>query len=161
MFQVVALGLWGNYSSSHRWIPHPSAEMSTKMPADMLVEAISQILPDGYSKRLKKSCADILSMELKRMDASDLYTRKYTKNGTLSSLLLFPLKYVFQYMDEVVCFDLKKQYGLPTYYEKDAIYAYHFYRLLHRARDISLLYTTESSGIGSKEKSRFESTQSY
>lgn len=52
-------------------------------------------------------------------------------------------------------YDLKRQYGLPTYFEKDAIYAYHFYRLLFRARKISLLYTTESEGLGSVEKSRF------
>lgn len=52
-------------------------------------------------------------------------------------------------------YDLKRQYGLPTYFEKDAIYAYHFYKLLFRASRVSLLYTTENSGLGSVEKSRF------
>lgn len=51
-------------------------------------------------------------------------------------------------------YDLKIQYGLPTYAEKDAVYTYHFYRLLHRAKNINLLYTTTSSGLGSVEKSR-------
>ncbi len=52
-------------------------------------------------------------------------------------------------------YDLKRSLKLPTYQEKDAIYAYHFYRLLHRAKRVDLFYTTESTGIGSSEMSRF------
>lgn len=51
--------------------------------------------------------------------------------------------------------DLKVHYELPTYFEKDAIYAYHFYRLLFRATKATFLYTTENEGLGSVEKSRF------
>jgi len=52
-------------------------------------------------------------------------------------------------------YDLKQHYKLPTYIEKDAIYAYHFYHLLHRSKHIDILYTTQSNGIGSSEPSRF------
>lgn len=52
-------------------------------------------------------------------------------------------------------FDLKKAYKLPTYKEKDAVYAYHFYRLLQRAKNIYLLYDTDNTGLNSGEKSRF------
>lgn len=52
-------------------------------------------------------------------------------------------------------YDLKRHYNLPTYIEKDAIYAYHFYHLLHRAQHIDILYTTQAEGIGSAEPSRF------
>ncbi|AXG68789.1 PD-(D/E)XK nuclease superfamily protein [Kordia sp. SMS9] len=52
-------------------------------------------------------------------------------------------------------FDLKKQFNLPTYKEKDAIYTYHFYRLLHRAENVYLLYNTEAEGLGGGERSRF------
>jgi ATP-dependent helicase/nuclease subunit B len=52
-------------------------------------------------------------------------------------------------------YDLKRYYRLPTYAEKDAIYAYHFYRLLQRAKDITLIYNTENDDFGSGEKSRF------
>lgn len=52
-------------------------------------------------------------------------------------------------------YDLKKLYNLPTYSEKDAVYAYHFYHLLHRSSTVDLLYTTHSTGLGSSEKSRF------
>lgn len=40
-------------------------------------------------------------------------------------------------------YEVKKAVELPTYKEKDAIYAYHFYRLLQRAKNIHLLYNTE------------------
>jgi RecB family exonuclease len=52
-------------------------------------------------------------------------------------------------------FDAKIHFGLPTYHDKDAIYAYHFYRLIHRAKKVYLVYNTETDGYGSGEKSRF------
>ncbi len=52
-------------------------------------------------------------------------------------------------------FDLKIEKGLPTYREKDAIYAYHFFRLLQRAETANLLFNNEASGLNSGEKSRF------
>lgn len=52
-------------------------------------------------------------------------------------------------------YDLKKEYGLPTYKEKDAVYTYHFYRLMQRAENIHILYNTEQDGLNAGEKSRF------
>ncbi len=52
-------------------------------------------------------------------------------------------------------YDVKRSLGLPTHREKDAIYAYHFYRLLQGASKVYLLYNTESQAIGSGEASRF------
>ncbi len=52
-------------------------------------------------------------------------------------------------------YDLKKAYNLPTYKEKDAVYTYHFYRLLQRAKNVYIIYNTETDGMNSGEKSRF------
>lgn len=52
-------------------------------------------------------------------------------------------------------FEIKKKFGLPTFLDNDAIYTYHFYRLLQRATNIILLYNTESDGLYSGEPSRF------
>ena len=52
-------------------------------------------------------------------------------------------------------FDVKKHFGLPTYLEKDAIFSYHFQRLLQRTKNVYLIYNTETDGYGSGEKSRF------
>lgn len=51
--------------------------------------------------------------------------------------------------------DIKIFFQLPTYNEKDAIFSYHFQRLLQRAENIHLIYNTETDGYGSGEKSRF------
>lgn len=51
--------------------------------------------------------------------------------------------------------DLKRHLQMPLHGEKDAIYSYHFYRLLQRARNISLIYNTETDTFGKGEKSRF------
>ncbi|MGZ3943145.1 MAG: PD-(D/E)XK nuclease family protein, partial [Bacteroidia bacterium] len=51
--------------------------------------------------------------------------------------------------------DLKRHLEMPLHGEKDAIYAYHFYRLLQRAKNISLVYNTETDTFGKGEKSRF------
>lgn len=52
-------------------------------------------------------------------------------------------------------FDVKIQNGLPTYKEKDAVYTYHFYRLLQRAKTVYILYNTEVDALNGGEKSRF------
>ena len=52
-------------------------------------------------------------------------------------------------------FDVKKEVGLPTYQEKDAIFSYRFYRLIQRAKNVYLLYNTENDQYGSGEQSRF------
>jgi len=51
-------------------------------------------------------------------------------------------------------FDLKTRLGLPTYKEKDAVYTYHFYRLLQRAKNIYIIYNTEPDVLEGGEKSR-------
>ncbi len=54
-----------------------------------------------------------------------------------------------------ITFDLKQQYGLPTYSEKDIIYTHHFYSLLHRSKNCTLLYNNFSDGLNTGEKSRY------
>ena len=51
--------------------------------------------------------------------------------------------------------DLRRTFGLPLYLEKDAIYAYHFYRLLQRASDVLITCDSETDTFGKGEQSRF------
>ncbi|MER3375699.1 MAG: PD-(D/E)XK nuclease family protein [Allomuricauda sp.] len=51
-------------------------------------------------------------------------------------------------------FDVKRDYGLPTYKEKDAIYIYYFYRLMQRAKNVYIIYNTEPDVLEGGEKSR-------
>ena len=52
-------------------------------------------------------------------------------------------------------FDIKNEYHLPTHVEKDAIYAYHFYRLVQNAENMYIMYNTESGSFTTGEQSRF------
>jgi len=52
-------------------------------------------------------------------------------------------------------FAIRKAFQLPTFLEHNSIYAYHFFRLLQRAKNITLIYNTQLSVVGSGEKSRF------
>ena len=51
--------------------------------------------------------------------------------------------------------DLRKSFGIPSYTEKNAVFAYHFYRLLQHAENIWCLYDTQSEVMGKGEPSRF------
>ncbi len=55
----------------------------------------------------------------------------------------------------LIPFDIRNTFGLPTYQENQAIYAYHFFHLLQRANDIFLYYNTEPDPLGGGEPSRF------
>ena len=50
-------------------------------------------------------------------------------------------------------FDVKVENNLPTYKEKDAVYTYHFYRLLQRTNQAYILYNTEPDVLQGSEKS--------
>ncbi|MFC0603544.1 PD-(D/E)XK nuclease family protein [Winogradskyella pulchriflava] len=52
-------------------------------------------------------------------------------------------------------FDVKIENKLPTFKEKDAVYTYHFFRLLQRAKNVYILYNTEVDALKGGEKSRF------
>ncbi|MDR1646254.1 MAG: PD-(D/E)XK nuclease family protein [Tannerellaceae bacterium] len=52
-------------------------------------------------------------------------------------------------------YNLRRGFGLPTYEHQDSVWAYHFYRLIHRASHVSLLYDSRNSGSQTGEMSRF------
>lgn len=52
-------------------------------------------------------------------------------------------------------FDVRIAFQLPTHKEKDAIFAYYFYRLIQRAKEVNLLYSVDQDGFSKGEMSRF------
>ncbi len=54
-----------------------------------------------------------------------------------------------------VPYHLRKGFGMPTYEDRDAMYAYYFYRMIQRTRNTVLVYNSITEGIASSEKSRF------
>jgi hypothetical protein len=65
---------------------------------------------------------------------------------------IFPAK---QTAASLIPYTLRKGFGLPTYEHQDSIWAYHFYRLIARAKKVSLLYDTRTEGLQTGEVSRF------
>ena len=52
-------------------------------------------------------------------------------------------------------FEIKRKFGLHTHVEKDAIFSYHFFRLMKGARKIIITHNTEPDIKGGGEMSRF------
>jgi|WetSurSiteA1Bulk_404760.scaffolds.fasta_scaffold00335_8 hypothetical protein len=52
-------------------------------------------------------------------------------------------------------FSLREAFGLPEINHKESIYAYHFYRLLHRAENVTFIFNSDSTGLRTGEISRF------
>lgn len=52
-------------------------------------------------------------------------------------------------------FSLREAFGIPSFNHQESIYAYHFYRLLQRAENVTLVYNSNPEGLRSGEMSRF------
>lgn len=57
--------------------------------------------------------------------------------------------------NSLIPYDIRKYYELPVYSNKQAVYAYHFYRLLQNAENVNIYYNTLADGMGEGEPSRF------
>ncbi len=60
-----------------------------------------------------------------------------------------------------VPFALREGFGMPSLNHQESIYAYHFYRLLHRAENVTFVYNSSSEGLRSGEMSRFLQQMKY
>lgn len=58
-------------------------------------------------------------------------------------------------LNSMIPFNIRKAFGLPVQEQNDSIYAYTFYRLLHSAEEVHLIYTTASDQGKAGEKSRY------
>ncbi len=54
-----------------------------------------------------------------------------------------------------VPYHLRKGFGMPTYEDRDAMYAYYFYRLIQRNHNTVIVYNSITEGVSFSEKSRF------
>ena len=52
-------------------------------------------------------------------------------------------------------FNLREAFGLPSLNHQESVFAYHFYRLLERAENVTLVYNSNSEGLRTGEMSRF------
>ncbi len=84
-------------------------------------------------------------METRILDFENLYILsvnegKLPKTGASSSYIPF---------------NLRNGFGLPTLENQDAMFSYYFYRLIQRAKNVNIVYSTKSDGMKTGEMSRF------
>jgi len=65
------------------------------------------------------------------------------------------------HIPSMIPYSLREGFGLPTLRHQDAIFGYYFYRLLHRAKNIILVYNSQEKGLQRGEPSRFISQLQY
>lgn len=65
---------------------------------------------------------------------------------------IFPAKSA---ANSFIPYHLRRGFGLPTPEHQESVWAYHFYRMIHRAKHVTMLYDTRTDGLQSGEVSRF------
>lgn len=50
---------------------------------------------------------------------------------------------------------LRNAFGMPTQKHRDAVFAYHFYRLISRAKNVVMIYDSRTDGMQTGEESRY------
>lgn len=71
---------------------------------------------------------------------------------------VFPLK---KAANSFIPFNLRKGFGLSTTEHQDSVFAYHFYRMIARAKRVYLIYDTRDGGMQTGEVSRFIHQMKY
>jgi hypothetical protein len=71
---------------------------------------------------------------------------------------VFPLRGA---TNSFIPYNLRVGFGLTTFEHQDSVYAYHFYRMIYRAKNITLLYDTRSEGMQTGEVSRYLHQMKY
>ena len=52
-------------------------------------------------------------------------------------------------------YDIRRSFGMPTHKEREALFAYHFYRLFHRAEEVEIIYQSADGGDSESLRSRY------
>ncbi|GAB6011037.1 PD-(D/E)XK nuclease family protein [Viscerimonas tarda] len=127
---------------------------------DALTRVDAEMSVDTYFRLLKKLVAGIsvpftgepLSglqvmgvLETRALDFDNLIILSMNEG-------IFPQK---KATNSFIPYNLRKGFDLPTYEHQDSIFAYHFYRLINRAKRIFLLYDTRTEGLQTGEVSRY------
>lgn len=127
---------------------------------DALTKADTEIKNDTYFKLLKKLITGVsVPFEGEPLSGLQIMGVLETRSLDFDNLIIlsmnegiFPMK---KAANSFIPYNLRKGFGLPTYEHQDSIFAYHFYRLLNRAKRTYLLYDTRTEGLQSGEVSRY------
>ncbi len=60
-----------------------------------------------------------------------------------------------KHSQSLIPYDIRRQFGLPSHHEKQAVYAYNFFSLLKDCSEMHIFYNSEPDRLGGGEKSRY------
>ncbi|WP_075589914.1 PD-(D/E)XK nuclease family protein [Labilibacter marinus] len=128
--------------------------------ADLIKKLKVEISPDTWIKLFKRAA------ELKSIPFSGEPLKGLQVMGILETRALDFENLIILNMNEgvfpqtgasnsLIPYSLRKAFMLPTIEHQDAIFAYYFYRLIHRAKKVQMLYNSSAQGMQTGEMSRF------
>jgi len=127
---------------------------------EMMREAKMDMSPDTYF-RLLKQMTDLIKIPFHGEPLSGLQIMGVLETRVLDfeNLIIlsvnegiFPARSA---ANSFIPYHLRHGFGLPTPEHQESVWAYHFYRMIHRAKRVTMLYDTRTDGLQSGEVSRF------
>lgn len=127
---------------------------------DVMQDAAVEMKPETYGRLLKRA-TETITIPFRGEPLSGLQIMGVLETRALDfdRLILlsmndgiFPQR---KTANSFIPYNLRRGFGLPTYEHQDSIWAYHFYRLIHRAQELTLIYDTRTTGMQTGEVSRF------
>ena len=131
----------------------------TRLKSELLL--ISSKFEKSFIKKVVLESLATLKLPLGKETGNGLQVMGFLETRTLDfeNLIILSVNESFlpasSSNKSFIPFGLRKAFKMPHFTEQDSIYAYHFYRLLQRAKNVSLIYNTELTVDGSGEKSRY------
>lgn len=127
---------------------------------DKLLSKYEQIIDISYIEMLYKQSSSEMTINLKGdYDGLQIMGLLETRNLDFKTVHILSVNEGIlpqsKNANSLIPNDLRNHYGLPTYNNKQAVYAYHFYRLLQNAENINIYYNTLAGGMGEGDSSRF------
>ena len=127
---------------------------------DKLLSKYEQIIDISYIEMLYKQSSSEMTINLKGdYDGLQIMGLLETRNLDFKTIHILSVNEGVlpqsKNANSLIPYDLRISYGLPTYNNKQAVYAYHFYRLLQNAENINIYHNTLAGGMGEGDSSRF------
>ncbi|MDR1102861.1 MAG: PD-(D/E)XK nuclease family protein [Tannerella sp.] len=127
---------------------------------ELIAEAGIRMSAETYSSLLKR-VADTVTIPFQGEPLSGLQVMGVLETRVLDFdrlIILSVNEGVFPArpaLNTFIPFNLRRGFGLPAQEHQDSLRAYHFYRLIARAKRVTLLYDTRTEGLQTGEVSRF------
>jgi CRISPR/Cas system-associated exonuclease Cas4 (RecB family) len=134
--------------------------LTIKRLGEILANQHETITPDTWH-RLFKKLADFQTVPFRGEPLSGLQVMGILETRVLdfdNLVILSMNEGVFPHTappNSFIPYNIRKGFGLPTIDNQDSIFAYYFYRLIHRAKNVTLVWSSSDANKQAGEMSRF------